>query len=222
MPQLWVRGAALHLSRLFGSRTEVCGWWQENRSWESWQRCHLYTVGSEEDAWASETEPRNFGTRGAEMYESSYCTAASKGTFKICPLAYLGNFEPRIGTNPSYKTWQWIRLIPPPFSAYKGYFISVETEAYALLAPTHVAVCSCNREGGVMLLDVLVTTGFQIEDWFGCWKVQYKLVCLGGWKYHITKRNVYDNSNDIPGITCQAHGNGAGAELGRAAWMQCR
>lgn len=93
----------------------------------------------------------------------------------------------------SYKTWYWFLFIHPPFSVYRCYFTSMEAEGYILLAPIHVAVCSYNWEGRVTLLNFLVTTVSHIKDWFGCWKVHYKLFCLGSWNYHIMAKNVYNN-----------------------------
>lgn len=74
------------------------------------------------------------------------------------------NTQPHAGTNESYKTCHWFPFIPPPFSVYRVYFASMEVEAYVSLAPTHVAVCSCNWEGRVTLLNFLVTAGFRIKD----------------------------------------------------------
>lgn len=89
-----------------------------------------------------------------------------KDVFNSAPCLALETFntEPRTGTNMSYKIRCWFLFIPSPFSVYRGYFTSMEAEAYILLEPTHVAGCSCNWEGRVTLLNFLVTTVSQIKD----------------------------------------------------------
>lgn len=89
-----------------------------------------------------------------------------KAVFKSAPCLTLETLttHSRAGTNVNYKTWPWFPLISPPFSVCRGYFTSMEAEAHILLAPAHVAVCSCNQEGRVMLLSLLVTTGSQRTD----------------------------------------------------------
>lgn len=191
----YVRGMVLCLPRWFGCRIAVHSLWQKTRSWESWQCCSFHTVESKEDVW-----PSGMGYPGL-LEQSGLKTInpvivlqlKKKYVYKSAPCLALEtvNAQPHAGTNTNYKTWHWFLFIPPPFSVYRSYFTSMEAEACVLLAPIHVAVCSCIREGRVTLLYFPVTSVSQIKDRFAVGRCYINFFCLSSWKCRIMTKNVY-------------------------------